>query len=281
MKNKKWIAAVLCGMLAMSLCACGNQDMKKDEIKDTAAEESPDSAMPYTINIEEMKDEISSEDGSVVYLEYVLHYPRITSETNPEGAEKINAFFQQEKERRIKEGEGYLEDAMDHYGTEVSWAQEEGRELYWNAYSIYSEYSVERNDGKVVSFVENAYDYTGGAHGMGGTFGITFDARTGEQLTFEDLTEDGENARVFVEEQISLQAQKMQEDYEKGVSELALYEDYVQYIPDVLRENTWYLSKEGFVVVANEYLLAPYAAGRLHFLIPWEECDFIKEEYRK
>ena len=58
-------------------------------------------------------------------------------------------------------------------------------------------------------------------------------------------------------------------------------EEYETYIPDVLTEDSWYLTEDGMTIVSNEYLLAPYAAGATYFDLPYETCDFIKEVYRK
>ena len=90
---------------------------------------------------------------------------------------------------------------------------------------------------------------------------------------FERISDHAVNLKESAQE---MQEKSMQEDG-YGI----FFEEYETYIPDVLTEDSWYLTEDGMTIVSNEYLLAPYAAGATYFDLPYETCDFIKEVYRK
>ncbi|MEG1148321.1 MAG: RsiV family protein, partial [Niameybacter sp.] len=58
------------------------------------------------------------------------------------------------------------------------------------------------------------------------------------------------------------------------------FEDYQQHIKELLTENTWYLSDEGFVIISNEYIISPHVVGILEFTIPYDQFQYLKPEYR-
>ena len=58
------------------------------------------------------------------------------------------------------------------------------------------------------------------------------------------------------------------------------YDDYEDKIGDALTEDTWYLGNDGLHIIVNEYIIAPHAAGSFDFVIPYEEADFLKDEFK-
>ena len=93
--------------------------------------------------------------------------------------------------------------------------------------------------------------------------------------------ENEEDGKAEVDQILLEKAQEMQEKSMQKDGYGIFFEEYETYIPDVLTEDSWYLTEDGMTIVSNEYLLAPYAAGATYFDLPYETCDFIKEVYRK
>lgn len=259
------------------------KDTTKAEEQETAADEQTvqTEAGVYTISMQNKDDVQTSEDGSVTYIETVKSYPQVTNETNPQAADKINAYFTALMDTTNSDSTDTLEWAKEDYDMRLEQAKADGEEVYWEPYYSETVFANVRADEGVVCFTGNVYEYTGGAHGNHVTYGVTFDSHTGEKLTLADLTEDEAAAKAFIEEQITLQAQEIQDKAASGESEIMLFEEYQDYIPDVLTEDSWFLTEDGMEIVANEYLLAPYAAGAITFTIPYDQCEFMKEEYKK
>ena len=138
-----------------------------------------------------------------------------------------------------------------------------------------------RQDDTVISFQEQSSTYTGGAHGNNIVAGVTFDAKTGQRIQLADLMESEEDGKAEVDQILLEKAQEMQEKSMQEDGYGIFFEEYETYIPDVLTEDSWYMTEDGMTIVSNEYLLAPYAAGATYFDLPYETCDFIKEVYRK
>ena len=119
-------------------------------------------------------------------------------------------------------------------------------------------------DGRYLSFVQQNYEYSGGAHGMPFWNGYTFDLETGEQLQLSDIVE---NDDLQIKEIVTGYFEQM---YEKEPD--AYWDDAV----DVVREyaslqSPFYLSEEGIVFYYGPYELAPYAGGFIEIVIPYNE----------
>ena len=58
------------------------------------------------------------------------------------------------------------------------------------------------------------------------------------------------------------------------------FDDYEKDVPTILDDNTWYLSDEGFVVICNEYIVSPHAAGIMEFTIPYGDFTELSDQYK-
>lgn len=254
------------------------------EDSETSDEESGAKAASLEISFEKETGEMKSDDGSISYLQYEFNLPKVTSADNPEAAEQINSYFAQQKEALLSDCNEYYEWAKEDYQTRVDIAQENGtEEPTEDNFGYYSstDYTVMRQDDTVISFREMSTTYTGGAHGNNVIAGVTFDAKTGQRIQLADLLEDEEDGKAQIDQLLLEKAQEMQEKAIQEEGYGIFFEEYENYIPDVLTEDSWYLTEDGMTIVSNEYLLAPYAAGATYFELPYETCDFIKEVYRK
>lgn len=234
-----------------------DSDMNTDEI---------DGGVP-TIKITQDRKEWYTEDGEVLLLEAVASKVEVLSE----GFDALKAALA----GQWKGLDGYdneeLEWAKDHY---ASMSKEE--DSYFPSYSVIENVAIYRMDSHVVSLCENFYEYTGGAHGMNGISGSTFDVESGEKLQLNDILTDPQG---FYDKALEYIIAQVEENYGE-----ALFQDYEETIrTDTFGETpaSWYLDNTGIVIDYALYQIAPYAAGMPSVTLPYDEfAEYIKEDYR-
>lgn len=247
------------------------QEIPKEEVvsADNKENGSVDKGGTLFEHTDESSVEYKAEDGTVI-LNSKTEIPVVDITYNEEAAKAINDYFKTNKVEE-KVWEMSLEES-------VKWAKEdyESRSKAvgnWNAYELDTSYSVKRLDDAVVSFVTEGYSYMGGAHPNTIQAALNFDTQTGKKLMLSDAVMDETKAKQTILENILQQTK--QEQY-KGM----FFENYEEHLSEILTEDTWYLGKDGFHVIGNHYLIAPYAAGGFDFIIPYEQADFLNEKYR-
>lgn len=178
-----------------------------------------------------------------------------------------------ERFKGIDEGayDSLLADAQEHYDITVG----EGAE-YFSAYSSMESAVLTRCDSKVLSFRQSYSDYTGGAHGMYGCAGITFDVESGKELSLSDILADEDG---FYKAAIDYMSEILYTEYGDE-----LFPEYKEYVADAFSEgknSNWYLDATGIVVIYNPYELGPYSMGMAEVLLPYEEFgEYIDTEYQ-
>lgn len=288
-------AAVLC-MLSLTACGEGAPDMenapdrektqaaetaqpqekeqkeKTPEGMENAPEESTEAKRPeeigsITVTFLEDSQEQKTEDGITLWREKAV-YPEVKIEGNEKAAAAINEavrpsglldFFPEKQTE-----EEFTEMVKEDY-------EFQGKEN-WRGYVMETEYAKKRTDDAVISFTAVSWYDMGGAHPNAVSTGINFDPATGNRYTLADVTKEEQKA---VESILAF----LLEETGKEEYESVLFEDYKENLKDILTEDTWYLSEDGFHVIGNEYIISPHAAGILDFVIPYAEADFLKERF--
>ena len=118
----------------------------------------------------------------------------------------------------------------------------------------------------MISFSTIAYFDMGGAHPSASFSGVNFSTKTGKRLTLDDITMEKEAAVS------AIQGFLLEETKKEEYTDM-FYDDYEDKIGDALTEDTWH-------IIVNEYIIAPHAAGSFDFVIPYEEADFLKDEFK-
>lgn len=163
-----------------------------------------------------------------------------------------------------------LEWAIDNYTMLVD---TDGGEML-APYSSYQTVRTMRADEQVLALRYNTNEYTGGAHGNYVDRAYLFDTQTGDVLRLEQLTEDPDSLHNFLqdammslyrEDKDGYYAERMVEEY-LATSGMTLEEAFGA----LIRDGSWYLDGEGLVLFSDPYELAPYAAGIIEFVIPYE-----------
>ncbi len=183
----------------------------------------------------------------------------------------------QKLETAFQEIELGYERVLSESAEEVGWQYEEnGDEIV--SYEVAYDFSLQRGDDRVLSFIQESYGYMAGVHGYTEETGLNFDMKTGEALSLNDIAADKEalldSAKSYIAELLELPRFEealygSKEDAMKVVEEDVLSDD-----------NYWYFTNTGITFVANAYILGPYAAGSFHFDIPYEKLNGLKEEYK-
>lgn len=130
-------------------------------------------------------------------------------------------------------------------------------ELYWE-----EKVWAVRADSHVASFLREGYTYKGGAHGLLGYGGITFDSQTGNKMELEDIVTDTDRL-------VELAAQRLEEKYQ----EIGLFESPKEALAEQVENGyaVWTAGYEGLTFYFDPYSLAPYGYGVLTVTIPYQE----------
>ncbi|MBD5490003.1 MAG: DUF3298 and DUF4163 domain-containing protein [Lachnospiraceae bacterium] len=224
------------------------------------------------IQMQTEEDNKSTEDGTVYFYKSVI-YPVVTMEGNAEAADKINADIRSRIDsfHANKEVEDMAEEMLQYF-------EEEDNDYPLLGYSAGLTYKTVRADSDVISFTLTYDSFSGGAHGNYTMLGANYSAKTGDLISFSDLSDD---PAAFREDTLSYNqklagtesyADRMfsADDITNGTLESVLYAD-----------NAWYLSTSGLVFISEPYALGPYAAGIIEFVIPYSDLADMgfKESY--
>lgn len=223
----------------------------------------------YAVSVElaeQWEETERTDENGELLLSLTGNYPVVSVKGNEEAEKKINDYIA----GLVKEAEEQA-DTDEEYAREdkAMWTEDMGEFL---GYGFGNEYVTGRADSQVISFRQDGYEFTGGAHPNGYAFGYNFSTETGELLTLKDVVSDEAAAKTFIEQTILT---KTKEPEYKDM----FFEGYEEFIPDVFSDSTWYFSEDGFVVICNEYILGPHASGIIEFTIPYDQFTLLNEEY--
>ena len=152
-----------------------------------------------------------------------------------------------------------------------------GGSTFFPAFESRSDINVRRADSLVVSFQENGSDYTGGAHGMFGISGRSFNTYTGRELKLFDIFTDMNALSEAIKRQLMF-------DYPKSSFAQGGGASMRETVDRLVRDNhlLWTLDPRGVTFYFNPYLLGSYAEGIFTTTLFFTEYPDIyrKDEYR-
>lgn len=244
-----------------------NPDLKKSvssaqSAKKTSSAASSKAVLPIVkAELKTETAEVKATDGTVV-AKASYQYPVVTINAYPDAATKVNAVFENGKEK-----------VLNTYASEQ--AQNECRYGYsTKSYGSWkkNENTVTMSEGlvnkKVLSFSKTKYTYTyGNVHGDTTVEGFCFSAESGEQLKVTDLVKNADEYYNFAADYIIKAAEK-----KRDAGEYVLYNAYETTIRNTLKKSgRWYLSKEGLTVVFQPDELVYFTYGVQSFTLPKEQ----------
>ncbi len=246
------------------------ETMAQEETSSIQVDEGQAAEYMASIDMVDYSRDVEAEDGTLL-LKVTQNCPDITIDGSAAAADNMNDSYLKEKEAFDAMIEKYAkavkadykelsEEDKNNYQEYIS-GLEEGGQIEAD---FKLEYSLKRADEQCISIVKDSYENTD-EYPNSFREAAVFDTATGEQLTFEGIFEDTDEARAFITDYLSKILRKKYKD--------VLYDDYEKSITDILDRNTWYLSKGGFVIICNESVITPYAAGCTEFTIPYSKLD--------
>ncbi len=246
---KRFISLLLAAMLLLSLCACGgSSDRDRDDDKDKDSDKGSGAiAFEYDCDSSDMYDD----DG--LYFSYMINSAKVTEGVSVKAAAEINKVLEDSYNDAVEYFEEFKESAYSAH-------------IDGSAYSPYSytyQVNVKRADEGVISLSIAESAYAGGAHGSSGQVTYNFDTKTGELLSVEDLSADGDEFAQYIVSYI-------QSSYADTV---VGNEPDLSQVSKLLENGQWYFAYEGLVVFAQQYEIASYAAGMPSFVVPYSELE--------
>ncbi len=226
---------------------------------------------PVSVTFEKSIDEIKSDDGTVICTNSV-RMPVVSIKDAEDIAEKINADLEEYYKTFSTGNNGTVEMAREDYAASLG---EDGWDFL--GYSTDISVKVTRMDDAVISFQITLYDFTGGAHGNYGSGGRNYSAKTGELLSFDEISGDYEAFHATVL------------DYMINLAESPAYKDKLFGPPSkddldsaLFDGDNWVFTRSGISFLAAPYVLGPYASGEIAFMLPYKKAYELglKEDYR-
>lgn len=214
-------------------------------------------SFPYKMTIE-------SQDIMEDYLYLTLADASIMSETCAELEASVNAWAAErdaEMDTRIAQ---LKEDAVKE-------AEELGDLFY--GYNIYQQMKVARADDRVLSLLEEGYEYLGDAAASAYLDGINFDVQSGQILALADVVND---EAAFKGEAITYILEYVNSHYDAAFLDVS--EDKLNTLWNDGME--WYMNAAGMVVVFGTNMIGGSELGTVEVPLTFEQySSYIKEEY--
>lgn len=144
--------------------------------------------------------------------------------------------------------------------------------------------SISRADDKVVCICDYGSSFEGGAHGMYGMSGTTYDVATGQVITLDqvlNLSEEELNTVLMTKLQDNAEDTDQFWDLEDTLSHYKFNPDTASSDSDNFEYGyTWYLAQDGVHFYFGPYEIGPYSNGDKDVLIGYNELSgAINEEY--
>jgi len=217
-------------------------------------ETEPDGNLDEVGTLAEEHQEIYGETNPDVLLGMV-NISYLVVDSSFAGAEKINTYLYQAE----------VVDALEYFKDTVM-SNEEFIDTESMPYSYDSSVSrIQYFDGKYLSFIQEAYEYLGGAHGLPVWEGYTFDLETGERLLLPDIISNTEEElKDIVTGYFGEMIDKEPDEY---------WADAKETVHDIITMETtdFALTDDGIRFYMHPYNIAAYSAGFPEVTVPYSE----------
>lgn len=265
MKKQTWIwMLALSAALVLGGCAGSEQPLQSS---DSAAEQTQES-VSETESAEETEageNETQTEDETAVSQIEL----EVSSEYLSEWEDSRRLMFAQCNQLNvIQSGYEALDQALNLHGQErweqisslyeegLSQAREYADESGTEDFQVLNLITVTRSDSRIVSFLEQEYDFMPGtAHPGSSLTGLNYNPDTGETLTLREVAADYDGLYRLVGE-------LLKENYDV---EETFFPDYEETLADLFEtegnEPAWTMTREDVSFYFGPYVLGPYSSG--------------------
>lgn len=274
--RKRYLALILAATMGFSMVAC-TKTPNEPETERTAQEKEADTKASIKKEDSEKLITEAAEEKAVPtpFIEIThLDYDAGENDTYFSGSYDVAEVVGDDYSELSDGIASWFSDFILNYENEATAtvnSAKNDKEIYgedFMAYAMDSCLAVSRLDNRITSFRKSVYSYTGGVHGNSCVNGLTFDTKTGKEISFEDLGDIKEDVRTYVDQVVE---EKRAEGYL-----LEMYEDTIDMI---MEYPSWYLTGAGLVMVFNPYDIASYAEGRTVVTIPYDKMENFNKQY--
>lgn len=227
------------------------------------APETEQNSKPLELSFTEYSDEAVAGDDPTVTVASSQYQVPVVSGENQAAVSAIQA----ELDDALEDWKESRDESFQEAGEWYEETRQEGNEFY--PYEQNLTWEVYRNDGRVFSVALVSFAYYGGMHGMSATRCMNFDAATGREIELEDL--GGAFYAAAYDGALAAADQRQAEDGD-------LYQDYAEYIGDLLEDDSFYFADDGVVFVADTYLIASYATGKVELSVNYDVLNPVLPE---
>lgn len=174
-----------------------------------------------------------------------IFQPQVTSYTPPAAKQKMNRAISDSLNKLMKD------QGFGHPQTELTGG-----------------FDLKNNQQGVLSLTLTVYSYSGGAHGLTFTRGLTFNSLTGKQYILGDLFKKNSNYKERINILIKQQLQ------ERGLTN-----DLLVPYTGITDAQSFYIADLTLVIIFDVYSLLPYVYGTIYFpLSLYSLQDIINDE---
>ncbi len=216
-----------------------------------------------TIVYDFFEDECNDEDDNTILASGYLQNLTVEIPAYPAAAELINETLEVIRAQNMETYEVTCLDAQNIY-------DDYGMAGLVGPYEVNAVVEPVYVSDKLISFFVSVYTYLGGAHGGVIVEGYTFDARTGDYLTFSDLCGDPAAFEHYAQTNIIAQIDTVPPE------DRMVFDDYATTVVSAFPGAAWVFADRAgdtqFSITYQEYDIAPYAAGLPGYDIPITDC---------
>lgn len=189
--------------------------------------------------------------------------------------------------KNLADGKGMINyyAKIAYTNVKLSFEELEDSNLSWTP--AFSRYVMKENEtNRYVSYTSSVYIYSGGAHGMSGTYGVTFDKKTGAMLRNILKVKNVKELQPILRAGVESYFRSCEEDNGTHNVSSRVKEDmeglFLEKGIIPLPKDEVYLSPKGVVFVYGQYEIGPYAIGMPTFTVPYSKIEkFLSPEAQR
>lgn len=273
MTKKLICALLLVTSLAVTGCGLGRGDKKKDRapLKEKNEQQASGEDESRDSNDGDNKKKTKKDRNAEIHYTYQNHPLEATYKNQ---TFTLGSYYTMELDEEAADEYPELDVLINKYNSKtgkevkefVSGSKPELIEMWNEGFTGYYEedfflYPV-RSDNKVFSFVEEIYEFYGGAHGSTLFVGYNYDPATGREIEFDDIVKDTSKLPEIIVDDLIDQNPDLKDYFDDMTSDK---EALISGIPARLDENAkglaWALDYDGIRINFEDYAMGSYAAG--------------------
>lgn len=239
-------------------------EAQKDETQTAPEETASSGEITYSASTREYDSDYENFSGRITTIS-------VTDESHKALKDAVDSFYKEMSDSYDKTCAEYAEEAKNANEEAASSGDGDPYIMYYS-YDISG--TVTRADDKLFSICVSEYSFTGGAHGETYTYGVNFDTKTGEKLSYEAFGDISDSVRSFILKDI---------DASGNMAEEMLFPEYKETIDEMfetgMKGKSFWFDNGRLIFAFQQYDIAPYASGILEFHIPYGDIEGFNKDY--